>query len=268
MGISSPLKIWVVVKKWIVCIKMADINPPGGLPPLPPALAAAFVAATSGGRGKSERTQAALVRAAVEVFCARGVAQATVQEVAQVAGMTTATVYNHFASKEALVERVAVVLAQSLCRAIAQSHATVADAAERMSIGQRRYVWLAAQSPPWALLLLEMASANAGLLEHIQKYPLADLRAGLRQRRFKVPSEAIAMDAINGVCTLAMRRVALGEAPARHDIAAATVVLRALGLGAEEAAEVAKRPLPELPLDAVDAAPAPAAKRRRATRAA
>ena len=250
---------------------MGDINPPGGLPPLPPlppGLAAAFVAATSGGRGKRERTQVALVRAAVEVFCARGVAHATVQEVAQVAGMTAATVYNHFPSKEALVERVAVVLAQSLCRAIAQSHAAVADAAERMAIGQRRYVWLAAQSPPWALLLLDMASSNAGLLEHIQKYSLADLRAGVRQKRFEVPSEAIAMDAINGVCTLAMRRVALGEAPARHDIAAATVVLRALGLPAEDAAEVARRPLPELPLTAAVATPPPAAKRRRARPAA
>lgn len=246
---------------------MGDINPPGGLPPLPPELATAFVAATSAGRGKRERTQAALVRAAVEVFCARGVPHATVQEVAQVAGMTAATVYNHFPSKEALVERVAVVLAQSLCRAIAQSHATVADAAERMAIGQRRYVWLAAQSPPWALLLLDMASANAGLLEHIQKYPLADLRAGVRQKRFKVPNEAIAMDAINGVCTLAMRRVALGQAPARHDVAAATVVLRALGMGSEDAAEVARRALPQLPLLDADTRPEPTPKPRRSTRA-
>jgi hypothetical protein len=41
--------------------------------------------------------------------------------------------------------------------------------------------------------------------------------------------------------------VALGAAPARHDIAVATLVLRALGMDAAEAAEVAKRPLPPLP---------------------
>lgn len=246
---------------------MADANPPGGLPPLPPELAAAFAAATAGGRTKRERTQAVLVRSAVEVFCARGVAHATVQEVAQVAGMTAATVYNHFDSKEALIQRVAVVLAQSLCRAIGQSHSVVADAAERMAIGQRRYVWLAAQSPPWALLLLDMGMADSALLEHIQKYPLADLRAGLRQKRFHVPSEAIAMDVINGVCSLAMRRVARGEAPARHDVAAATVVLRALGLAPEDAAEVARRPLPDLPLTAPAAPLAKAVKRRQSRRA-
>ena len=237
---------------------MAVDHPPQGLPPLPPALAAAFGAATTGG-GKRERTQSALVRAAVQVFCARGVGAATVQEVAQVAGMTAATVYNHFASKEALVERVAVVLAQSLCRAIAESQALVADAAERGAIGQRRYVLLAAESPAWALLLLEVAAASPALLAHIEPYPLADLRLGVRQRRFRVASEAIGMDVLQGICTQAMRRVALGQAPARHDVAVAATVLRALGLEAAEAAQVARRTLP--PLSVPAPGPPPVASR-------
>ena len=226
---------------------MADVITHPGLPPLPPALAAAFAAATSGG-GKRERTQGALVRAAVQVFCARGVAAATIQEVAQVAGMTAGTVYNHFASKEELLERVVVVLAQSLCRAIAESVEQVEDGAERLAIGQRRYALLAAESPAWALLLLDIAASGPSLLEHIAHYPLADLRLAVKQKRLKVPSEAVAMDVVLGICQQAMRRVALGEAPARHDVALATVVLRALGMQADEAAEIAKLPLPELPM--------------------
>jgi hypothetical protein len=50
---------------------------------------------------------------------------------------------------------VAVVLAQSLCRAIGESSAEVADGAERVAIGQRRYVQLAAEHPAWAMLLLD-----------------------------------------------------------------------------------------------------------------
>ena len=233
---------------------MRETQVPPGLAALPPALAAAFAAALAGASGKRERTQAALVRAAVEVFCARGMAAATIQEIAQVAGMTAATVYNHFPSKEALVERVAVVLARSLCQAITDSHANIPDAAQRMAIGQRRYVWLAAESPAWALLLLDVMGASPAVTEQIQAYPLADLRAGVRQKRFKVPSEAVAMDVIQGVCTVAMRRVATGQAPARHDVAVATVVLRALGMDADEAAAVAKLPLPALPLPAVTSA--------------
>ena len=241
---------------------MADVIPPPGLPPLPPALAAAFAAATAGG-GKRERTQHALVRAAVQVFCSRGVGAATIQEVAQVAGMTPATVYNHFASKEELLDRVALVLAESLCRAIGESQSGVADGAERVAIGQRRYVQLAAESPAWGLLLLEVGLATPALFQRIEAYPLADLRLAVRQKRLKVPSEAVALDVLQGVCANAMRRVAAGLAPARHDIAVATVVLRALGMPAEEAAEVARRPLPDLPLPPPPES-LPAARRRAA----
>lgn len=241
---------------------MADVSTPSGLASLPPVLAAAFAAATAGG-GKRERTQGALVRAAVEVFGTRGVAGATIQEVAQVAGVTAATVYNHFASKEELLERVVVVLVESLCRAIAESQVQVADGAERIAIGQRRYVQLAQESPGWALLLLDIAATSPSLMKHIEPYPLADLRLASRQKRVKVANESIGLDVLQGVCLSAMRRVALGLAPARYDVAVATVVLRALGMGADEAGEIAKRPLPELAVPESAAARPSVAKRRR-----
>ena len=215
------------------------------MPPLPLPLAEAFLAATSGGP-KRERTQAQLLHAAVQVICERGLPGATMQQVAQAAGVTTATLYNHFGTKEALVQRLAVTLAQTLCRAINDSYGHITDGAERMAIGQRRYVLLAQESPAWALLLLDVMNATPQVLQEIEKYPLADLRAGVKQKKFKVPSEAIAMDVIGGVCSSAMRRVAMGAAPKKHDVACAAVVLRALGVEAEEAAEVAARPLPAL----------------------
>lgn len=225
------------------------------MPPLPPALAAAFLHATSGG-AKRERTQSQLLHAAVQVISERGLAGATMQQVAQAAGVTTATLYNHFSTKEALVQRLAATLAGTLCRAINDSYGHITDGAERMAIGQRRYVRLAADSPAWTLLLLDVMAASPAVFAEIERYPLADLRAGVRQKKFKVPSEAAAMDAINGVCAQAMRRVALGAAPAKHDQACAALVLRALGVEAQEAAEIASRPLPPLVLPGVDAAAA------------
>ena len=46
----------------------------------------------------------------------------------------------------------------------------------------------------------------------------------------------------------AMRSVALGLAPAKHDIAVAATMLRGLGMAADEALAVARRPLPEFPM--------------------
>lgn len=235
------------------------------MPPLPAPLDAAFRSSNAGG-AKRERTQAQLVLAAVQVFAARGVAGATIQEVAQLAGVTAGTVYNHFASKEELVERVAVTLAQSLCRAIHDSAAGIDDGPRRMAIGQRRYVWLAAESPAWALLLLDVMAQSPAVVSEIEQYPLADLRAGVRQKKFKVPSEAAAMDAINGICARAMLRVATGQAPAQHDVACAALVLRALGMAPDEALAVAKLPLPELvaPPESVPAAKAVARAKKAA----
>jgi AcrR family transcriptional regulator len=218
------------------------------MPPLPPPLAAAFQASLRTAGGKRERTQAQLVQAAVQVFSEQGVAAASVQRIAQVAGVTPGTFYNHFPAKEDLVARVAVVLAGSLCRAINDSYAHITDGAQRMAIGQRRYVGLAAESPAWALLMLDVAAANPGLLEEVHSYAIADLRIGVQQRHFRIPSEEAAMDAIGGIGTSAMRRVALGLAPPHHDVACAAMVLRALGMAPDAAAEVARRPLP--PLDA------------------
>lgn len=234
------------------------------MPPLPPPLAAAFLQATSGG-GKRERTQAQLLHAAVSVICERGLHAGTMQQVAQAAGVTTATLYNHFGTRETLVERLAATLARTLCRVINDSHGQVTDAAERMAIGQRRYVRLAAESPAWALLLLDVMNASPAVLREIEHYPLADLRLGVKQKKFKVTSEAIAMDAISGVCSNAMRRVARGQAPAKHDVACAATVLRALGVPPDEAAEVAARPLPPLRFED-ESAPAGASRKMPAKR--
>lgn len=216
------------------------------MPPLPPPLAAAFLMGTVGG-AKRERTQAQLLYAAVRVFADAGVGSATMQQIAQAAGVTTATLYNHFSTKEELVMRLAAAIAATLCKAIDDSYGHITDGAERMAIGQRRYVWLAAESPGWALMLLEVIAGAPEVLAQVQAYPLKDLRVGVRQKKFKVPSEAAALDAINGICTQAMRRVASGAAPAHHDVAAAAMVLRALGVPPDQAAEIAKRPLPPLP---------------------
>jgi len=215
------------------------------MPPLPVPLARGL-RGPEARPGKRERTRLQLVEAAIKVFSARGVAAATVQEIAAVAGMTTGTFYNHFGTRDELTQAVATALMHTLCDRITDSFAHVAEGAERMAIGQRRYLWLARESPPWALLLLDMLAVAPGLLEGIRSYMVADLRLGVRQKSFRVTSEDAAVDMIQGTTSMAIRRIALGLAREKHDVAVATMVLRGLGMSADAAAEVAKRPLPPL----------------------
>jgi hypothetical protein len=144
---------------------------------------------------------------------------------------------------------VALWVAGALCRRISDSYRHIDDGAQRMAIGNRRYVWLAEESPAWASLLLDVGTAVPRLMQQMGNDARADLRLGIRQKRFRVASEAAAMDLIGGTIAQAMRSVVHGIAPARHDVAVAATVLRGLGMRFDEALEVARRPLPDFPTD-------------------
>lgn len=233
------------------------------IPPLPLPLAEAMAADTVH-MPKRERTQSQLIQAAIQVFCARGFAAATMQDIAATAGMTSGTVYNYFSTKEDVANGVALLLAETLCRRISDSYQHIKDGAERTVIGMRRYIWLAEQSPLWALMLLDISASSPHLLMSIRDYILADVRMGVKQKQFRIASEAAAMDLLQGTTAQAMRNVAYGQAPTGHREAVATMVLRALGMPADEAKAVANRPLPEFP-SVVAAAPRPKAARRKKT---
>jgi AcrR family transcriptional regulator len=217
----------------------------GSLPALPAELASEPPLAAARAP-KRERTRRQLIEAAVRVFCARGVAAATLQEVAHVAQMANATVYNHFATKDALIEGVAVWLAERLCRRIADSCARVGEGSERMAIGNRRYLWLADVAPAWAALLLDVAAASPSLFATVRAYMLADLRLGIRQKAFNVTTEAAAADLVGGTITQAMRMRIADLAPKNHAAAVTTMVLVGLGMSRADAAAVVRRPLPPL----------------------
>jgi AcrR family transcriptional regulator len=175
--------------------------------------------------------------------------------------MTTGTVYNHFDTKEAIVAAVGVWLADTLCLRINDSQRGIERAAQRMAIGQRRYSWLARESPAWTLMLLDVSATVSSMSERIAVYAHEDLKLGIAQQDFRVPSEAAAMNLIMSVGVLAMRDIAMGNAPPDHDIAVATIVLRGLGVPFKEAADIAKRPLPDFGT-AGEATPNPRTGRR------
>ena len=64
------------------------------------------------------------------------------------------------------------------------------------------------------MLVLEVGMAAPHLVARVSADALADLRLGVRQKSFRIVSEAAAMDLINGTVSQAMRTVALGRGAA------------------------------------------------------
>jgi hypothetical protein len=74
-----------------------------------------------------------------------------------------------------------------------------------------------------------------------------DLERGVRASRFQVPDKRVALSATGGALLAVMRAVLDGRAPKNADRHLAEGVLRLLGLSPQEAAEVARRPMPAIP---------------------
>lgn len=204
---------------------------------------------------KRQRTQLQLVGAAFSVFAAKGVADATIQEIATAAQLTTATFYNHFKTKADIVEAVSVWLAQTLCRRIAEGCETVQNGTERLAIGCRAYFWLAETNPVAALVLLDIDSASPRLRETMLGYVRADLHLAMRQKTVKFETEVAALDIMRGAVFQAMRNIALRRVPPGHGNVVTRLVLRGLGVPFAKATAICARPLPNLSFE--DAFPRP-----------
>jgi AcrR family transcriptional regulator len=186
----------------------------------------------------------------VRVFARRGAGAAAIHEIAAEAGVANGTFYNYFRTREELVDEASRRLATRFHEAIAASRARVADPAERLAVGTRRFVLQARHDPVWGAAIVRVWGGSAVLNGHTAAALLDDLRAGRRRGRLRFASEQAAVDLVQGAVLAGMRSVLDGRAGDEHATAVTTLVLRALGVGAGEAADIARRPLPPARLEA------------------
>lgn len=197
--------------------------------------------------GKRERTRRLLLNAAVKVFASKSIEAASIQEIAAMAGVANGTFYNYFQTKEAIMEAAAVAVGIDYCERIDESYSHIADAAERMAIGGRRYMVMAIEQPELAGFMMSVALHSTTWQKQVHPYIQADLMLGIKQKRFHVASVPAAMDLITGTNFAAIASILSGKAGRPHIPATAASILRGLGMAPKEADEIAKRPLPPFP---------------------
>lgn len=196
--------------------------------------------------GVRARTRALLLDAAVRVFARKGAGAAAIHEIAAEAGVANGTFYNYFRTRDELVEAASIRLAEMLDADIAVSRSAVDDFAERVAIGCRRFVEKAERDPTWAAALLRVWASSPVLKMQTAAGLLVDLRSGRRRGRLRFENEQAAVDLVQGTVVSGIRTVLDGHADARHGALIAALVLRGLGIAADEADEIAGRPLPTI----------------------
>jgi AcrR family transcriptional regulator len=207
---------------------------------------------TRGARRRAQ-TRGRLLDAARTLFARQGVDATAIAEITEEADVGFGSFYNHFSSKEEIVEAVLAESVEVQGAIVDALTRDIADPAEVVAVAHRHFVQQASEDPSLGWLLVRLDASHRVMLLALGERAVRDLIAGIDAGRFQISDPRTALVDSGGALVFMMRAVLDGgveeDAAEQH----AENILRMFGLPPEEAAEIARRPLPK-PADADPAA--------------
>jgi AcrR family transcriptional regulator len=196
---------------------------------------------------RKKRTRAALIRAA-QTFVADGKLNVPVLEITQAADVGMGSFYNHFDSKEELFQAAVNEVLDELGAILDKLTGEGEDPEETFARSFRLIGRLFRRRPEMSRVFLNtgltLISADRGLAPRA----LRDIAAATRASRFSVDDPVLGL-AVAGGALMGLGQL-LHDQPERDDAETADRVTRDVlimfGLPADEAAEICRRPLPDL----------------------
>lgn len=189
-------------------------------------------------------------QAALRLFAEKGVSQVNISDLAQEAGVARGTIYNNVESIEKLFQQVASQLSKEMHERVGKSFAEIADPAQRLANGIRFFIRRTHEEPQWGIFLSRFAMSDSSLREMFYSQATVDLMNGLQTGRYQFRQEQMVsvISLIAGSTLAAMFLVIEGLKTWREAGSdTAELILRSLGLNAEQARSLATTELPTLP---------------------
>jgi AcrR family transcriptional regulator len=196
--------------------------------------------------GKSARTRAKLMEAALGVFARQGFEAASVNEIARAADVVNGTFYLHFKDKNDIAAAVTFGLAADVTRQLDEAMADIDDAVERTSTATRRFIELASAQSDWGWTLWRANRFFPGLRGNVAAPLRADLMRGHEQGVFTVEIDNFLIDIFTSMMTAALFDRLQGTAGPEAGSKVAELQLRMLGVPPARAKKTAWRDLPPL----------------------
>ncbi len=196
-----------------------------------------------------ERKREALVLAGYKVMSKKGIDQATMQEIAELADVGAGTVYSYFKSKDDLAIAVMERLMYDLALRIEAVTNTFTDPAQVYAFGVRTVIEAATNDIRWKQLLYRSEVIADAMHRRMGPFAVRDLEKATQAGRFKVTNASLtfkmAAHAIVGACLA----ISHGDFPPEAIEDIVVLVLCMTGIGEAEAIELANRERPPLPLE-------------------
>lgn len=196
--------------------------------------------------GKSARTRAKLMQAALGVFAREGFEAASVNAIARAADVVNGTFYLHFKDKNDIAAAVTFGLAADVARQLDEAMADIDDAVERTSTATRRFIELASAQPDWGWALWRANWFFPGFRENVAARLRADLMRGREQGAFTVEIDNFLISIFTSMMIAALFGRLQGTAGPEAGSKVAELQLRMLGVAPATAKKAAWRALPPL----------------------
>jgi AcrR family transcriptional regulator len=193
---------------------------------------------------RREETRGKLLEAARALTLERAIESITIADITTRADVGFGSFYNHFESKEAILEATTEMAAELLQDAMAQAVEAEPDAAARLAFAVRYVAQHTLDDPMWRWFFRHSSYGSLAIRRAMGPALERDLAAGKRDGRFAFDDAVSAAEFVFGGM-LAVFAAAVGgridEARATHAI---VLVLRALGV--PDASALARKKLPPI----------------------
>lgn len=192
------------------------------------------------------RSRAALISAAREIMSVKGVDATTIADITEAADLGFGTFYNHFKSKEEIVDVAMADMVEQMGDQIDELIAPIKDPFFAQIVAWHQVVERAIEDPVWGWFVLRSSKTlnmmNEGLMSRFRR----DVKAAVAAGKFKVNDLDVVANLIGaGVLALINGRLSgvLGDDQVREGLA---LLVTHLGITPDKARKIAAQPIPTL----------------------
>lgn len=198
------------------------------------------------GAERRERTRQKLLAASARVVAELGEKKANIDDFIRAAGVARGTFYNHYATREQLLDDLWASIGRAPFLQIQRSCESLSDPAERLAAEARMVFDCAARDAAWGWLVYAMSADQDTVSRDLLQYPRPDLEIGRKQGRFHFDDLYAACDLVVGSVRGGLRAVLAENRTIKSGDAMCVMLLKALSIDDREAREIVARPLPEI----------------------
>jgi TetR/AcrR family transcriptional regulator, ethionamide resistance regulator len=192
---------------------------------------------------RRDRMRARLLSSAMNLIAEKGPAATSIDDVISRAQVSRGTFYKYFPSPDALIQHLAIEVANELICVAEPVVQLYADPAERVSTGMRIVARLAIDHPLAATFLVRLGWPDTRGPNLLLDFVKRDLAEGIRQGRFLPMPIALALSIVTGVSLGATHRMLEPDCEPNFAELSAAAALRGLGLDPNAAERIANAPL-------------------------